>query len=103
MPTIEYEGEEIECEEGDNLRGAILSAGKSPHNLPVALSCQGNGACGTCAVEIEEGDAGDPNAQERLRLAGPPHTLAVGLRLACQVEVTEDLTVSKGDGPWGTR
>ena len=103
MPTIEYEGVEIECDEGDNLRGAIMSAGDSPHNGPEILSCQGNGVCGTCAVEIAEGDAGEPNAQERFRLAAPPHSLAVGLRLACQIEVTEDLTVHKRDGFYGTR
>jgi ferredoxin len=102
MPTIEYEGEKIECEEGANLRGAILGAGEEAHNGPRALSCQGNGICGTCAVEIEDGDAGEPSAQERLRLGAPPHNFAVGLRLACQVEVTEDLEISKRDGLYGT-
>ena len=32
MPTIEYEGDRIECEEGDEFRQSLLDAGESPHN-----------------------------------------------------------------------
>jgi ferredoxin len=100
MPTVTFDGERIECESGARLRRVLLDAGVSPHNGPTALSCHGLGTCGTCAVEIE-GDVAEPTARERARLDFPPHSMERGLRLACQVRVTDDLTVTKHDGFWG--
>ncbi|AXG06986.1 (2Fe-2S)-binding protein [Haloplanus rubicundus] len=102
MPTVTFEGERIQCETGARLRNVLLDAGHSPHNGPTALSCHGLGTCGTCAVEIE-GAVAEPTARERARLDFPPHTAERGLRLACQVRVTDDLTVTKHDGFWGHR
>ena len=43
MPTIRFEGEEIECDRGDVLRDALLDAGQSPHNGTADyLNCLGN-------------------------------------------------------------
>lgn len=104
MPTVTFEGEQVECDSGVCLRSALLDAGVSPHNGPTALSCHGLGTCGTCAVEIEvEGTVAAPTARERARLGFPPHAADRGLRLACQVRVTDDLTVTKHDGFWGHR
>jgi ferredoxin len=100
MPTIEFEGERIECESGANLRDVLLEAGHSPHNGPTALSCHGHGTCGTCAVDID-GDVAEPSGRERRRLSFPPHSSDSGLRLACQVAVTDDLAVTKHEGFWG--
>jgi ferredoxin len=100
MPTVTFEGERIECESGARLRNVLLDAGHSPHNGPTALSCHGLGTCGTCAVEID-GDVAAPTARERRRLDFPPHSIDRGLRLACQVRVTDDLTATKHDGFWG--
>lgn len=100
MPTVTFDGERIECETGDRLRAVLLDAGVSPHNGPSALSCHGLGTCGTCAVDID-GDVTEPTARERARLDFPPHASGSGLRLACQVRVTDDLVVSKHGGFWG--
>ena len=100
MPTISFRGEQIECGDGEILRDVLLDAGLSPHNGPTALSCHGLSTCGTCAVEIE-GDVAEPSRRERARLDFPPHSADSGLRLACQVTVTDDLTVRKYDGFWG--
>jgi ferredoxin len=100
MPTVEYDGEEIDCASGERLRDVLLAVDASVHNGPRAVSCHGHGSCGTCAVEIG-GDAGEPPRRERLRLSIPPHDPDSGLRLACQVRVTDDLAVEKHDGFWG--
>lgn len=100
MPTVTFDGERIECETGGRLWAVLLDAGLSPHNGPSALSCHGLGTCGACAVDID-GDVAEPTARERARLDFPPHTVESGPRLACQVRVTDDLTVSKHDGFWG--
>jgi ferredoxin len=102
MPVVTFEGERIECESGDCLRSVLLEAGHSPHNGPTALSCHGLGTCGTCAVEID-GEVAAPTARERARLGVPPHSVERGLRLACRVQVTDDITVTKHDGFWGHR
>lgn len=101
MPTVQFEGTEIECERGALLRDVLLEADESPHNGGSALlNCHGFGTCGTCAVEID-GEVSDPTARERRRLRFPPHTPERGLRLACQTRVRGDLTVTKHDGFWG--
>jgi len=104
MPTVEYQGETVECEEGATLRDVLLDAGLSPHNGPTAVSCHGLATCGTCAVAIEGAvEPSSPGRRERARLNFPPHSLDAGLRLACQVRVTDDIVVTKGDGFWGQR
>lgn len=103
MPTITYEGSEIECDEGEILRDALKDAGLTPHNGTAdLLNCRGLATCGTCAVAIEDDDAvSEMNEKEKRRLSFPPHELEDGLRLACQTEVYDDVTVEKGDGFWG--
>ena len=100
MPTVEYRGETIECEEGAVLRDVLLDADLPVHNGPRAVSCHGLGSCGTCAVEIA-GEAGEHTRRERARLSVPPHSPDGGLRLACQARVTDDLVVTKHGGFWG--
>lgn len=100
MPTVEFDGETVECERGERLRDVLLGAGLSPHNAPTVLSCHGLGTCGTCAVAVE-GAVSDPTAREEWRLGVPPHDPDSGLRLACQTRVEGDLVVRKGGGLWG--
>ena len=101
MPTVEFEGTEVDCEEGAILRDVLLSAGASPHNgRSGTVNCFGHGSCGTCAVDVE-GETSDLTARERARLSVPPHDPDAGLRLACQTQVLGDLEVRKGDGFWG--
>lgn len=101
MPTISFQGCDIECEAGTLLRDALKTAGETPHNGRAdLLNCRGFGTCGTCAVEIE-GQVSEPTAIERRRLSVPPHDPESGLRLACQTRVEGDVTVRKHDGFWG--
>jgi len=103
MPTITYEGAEIECDDGAILRDALKEAGMTPHNGSAdLLNCRGHSTCGTCAVVVEGDDAvSERNENERRRLSMPPHELEDNLRLACQTEVYGNVTVKKGDGFWG--
>lgn len=104
MPTITYDDAEIECEEGAILRDALKEAGTTPHNGRAdLLNCRGLATCGTCAVVVEgeDGAVSERNGKERRRLSTPPHDLEEDLRLACQTEVYDDITVTKGDGFWG--
>ena len=103
LPTIEFAGQSVECLEGSNLRMVLLRARLPLYNgVARAVHCRGFGTCGTCAVRIE-GATSDPTQAEKRRLALPPHDLASGLRLACQVNVLGDLRVTKYEGFFGQK
>ena len=97
--------------EGETLRTAALRRGiVSPHNGRARLiNCRGLGSCGTCAVEIVEGHVNpvERNDIEGLRLSLPPHNFrgdeSPTLRLACQIQVIGDVSVTKRTGFWGQR
>lgn len=101
MPTIRFRGQKIICDQGANLRDTLLLHGLSPHNGGAKfVNCKGLGTCGTCAVKIS-GNAPEKTYMEKWRLNFPPHNNDPGLRLACQVQVIDDITVKKGMGFWG--
>jgi ferredoxin len=93
--------------DGELLRTAALRRGVvSPHNSHAKLvNCRGLGTCGTCAVEIKGSlEPVDRSKREKIRLSLPPHnskSQSPLLRLACQVQVRGDLTVTKRSGIWG--
>ena len=100
----------IQVQDGEVLRSALLKRDVSPHNGKSRLiNCRGLGTCGTCAIEIvsKSGNGLIPtkkNTKEKLRLSFPPHdptSQSSNLRLACQVQVCGDLTVTKRNGFWG--
>lgn len=108
----------IQVQKGEILRTSLLKRGASPHNGRSRLiNCRGLGTCGTCAVEIygndkqKNGETSEPaiipnerTAKEKLRLNFPPHGSAdqsPRLRLACQVQVQDDITIRKRTGFWG--
>ena len=66
----------------------------------VRSACLGHGACGLCRVRLLAGDAGPPQAAEKLQLSEAQ--LADGLRLACQIRPRTDLTVEiiNPAAPW---
>jgi ferredoxin len=99
----------FQARDGELLRTAALRREVvSPHNGKARLiNCRGLGTCGTCAVEIDDGSSVEPperNTREQLRLSFPPHGgdgQSPKLRLACQVQVHGDITVTKRTGFWG--
>lgn len=105
MPTVEFDGEEIKCELGANLRDVLLrTSGINPHNgKSTMFNCSGNAVCGTCAVAIDGDDLNDKTRKERSRLSLPPFrgTDIEGLRLSCQTKVYDDVRVVKHGGGWG--
>lgn len=102
MPTVQFRGEEIECEEGAVLRDVLQDAGLTPHNGKAkTFNCKGFANCGTCAVRVD-GEVSDVGVREKVRLLVPPHHPNYRLRLACQTRVEGDVTVEKYPGMWGT-
>jgi ferredoxin len=88
MPTITIEGEgTTTCTEGRRLVLCIEGAG-----VDILHRCGGNARCTTCRVQVL---AGTPSPQtdaeiERLRrVKNKPE----GMRLSCQIQVRDDLTV----------
>ena len=103
MPIVRFQGREIACPEGANLRMVLLRARMPLYTKAArALHCRGRGTCGTCAVLVE-GPVSEPTAPESRRLRLPPHHPEEGLRLACQCNVLGDITVTKREGFFGTR
>jgi len=103
MPWVEFEGSRVECPEGANLRMVLVRARlRLYRSASAAINCRGRGLCGTCAVSIE-GPVSPPNDAEVKRLAKFPHRPDSGLRLACQVSVHGDVTVTRHEGIWGHR
>lgn len=88
MPNVVMEGiGETTCDEGRRLVLCIEEAG-----VDILHRCGGNARCTTCQVEIIGGDAGPmtPAEEQRLtRIEDRPDNL----RLSCQVQVRDDLTV----------
>lgn len=101
MPKVEYEGKQLRCKKGTNLRSLLLQYHLTPHNGAArSMNCFGIGTCGTCAVMVE-GKTNTPCKTEKARLNFPPHKGNPGLRLACKVIIEGDLKVWKGKGFWG--
>ncbi|MEO0409124.1 MAG: 2Fe-2S iron-sulfur cluster-binding protein [Cyanobacteria bacterium P01_A01_bin.135] len=89
------------CNQGDNLRAALLQRGFQVHNgQATIINCRGLGTCGTCALQME-GHTSPPNWRDTVRRSLPPHDPNRNLRLACQTQVLGDITVTKFDGFWG--
>ena len=103
MKCYVYVGEHrLEAKTGENLRKVLLRNHHSPHNAHFAISCHGLGSCGTCAIEVVEGEVGEATFMERWRLRFPPHKVGPNpMRLACQITVTKDLHIRKHFGFWG--
>lgn len=61
-------------------------------DMRVRSGCRGNGCCGLCLVQVEEGTVNEPTENERLELS--QEQLDEGIRLACQVVPLHDLRIS---------
>jgi ferredoxin len=89
LHTVRVEGIEttVTAQDGRRLVLAIEDAG-----IDILHRCGGNARCATCRVEVLEGDPSPVTPAEEARLekvtSRKPNT-----RLACQIQVREDLTV----------
>lgn len=72
---------------------SVLAAARSA-GLPIASACSGDGLCARCGVEIVEGstDLAAEGATETQ--AKQANRIDAGLRLACRVEVSSNLTIT---------
>ncbi|MEM7785061.1 MAG: 2Fe-2S iron-sulfur cluster-binding protein [Planctomycetota bacterium] len=103
MPKIRFNGKQLECSPGENLRRVLMKEQAEVYNgISKWIHCRGIGTCGTCAVRVQ-GDVTPMTAIEKWRLSFPPHQAETGLRLACQCQVQGDLEIEKLDGMWGHR
>jgi ferredoxin len=88
MPRIVMEGiGETVCDEGRRLVLCIEDAG-----VDILHRCGGNARCTTCRVEIIDGEPSPMTPAEVKRL-GRVADRTANLRLSCQVQVRDDLTV----------
>jgi ferredoxin len=100
MPTVTFTEEHraFEVDAGSNLRLVMLRVGVSPYEgVDRLINCRGHNFCGTCAVEIVEGQGASPRTQEEETTLGGSlvvaRVVAKNVRLACQTKVTGDMTV----------
>ncbi len=91
----------VECKPHTNLRELAIEHDIELYNGPAGLlNCQGHGLCGTCTVEIvPQTGVTSKRAKEKLRFL----LVKGNLRLACQVEVTGDIEVTKHAGLKGNK
>lgn len=88
MPTVRLEGiGEATCSEGRRLVLCIEDSG-----VDILHRCGGNARCTTCRVEVLEGDPGPFTDAEEERLSRLK-TRPENLRLSCQIQIRDDLTV----------
>lgn len=103
MPIVTFNGKELSCEKGKNLRHLLFENCETPHNGAANyLNCHGIGTCGTCSVEIR-GELPPQTLRDRLRHRFPPHKARPRRRLACQTQVLGDMVVTKHSGFWGQK
>ncbi|MBI2301504.1 MAG: (2Fe-2S)-binding protein [Armatimonadetes bacterium] len=95
MPIVRLHGSErsIEVGKGANLRRSLMLHGINPYaGVYRVLNCYGIGLCGTCWVEVIEGEENlsAPTRMESLNFRQP---LKRGRRLACQTRVYGDCVI----------
>jgi uncharacterized 2Fe-2S/4Fe-4S cluster protein (DUF4445 family) len=86
MPRITFqdEGKAAECPQGKTLLSCALEMG-----VRVSHVCGGDGACGTCRIEVLEGwdNLTPPTPDETYKELEKPH------RLSCQSKLIGDVVV----------
>ncbi len=100
MPKIKFvrEKQEIEVEEGANLRKEAIKAGIQLYpGIHKIANCHGFAQCGECRVYIKEGmeNTGKQGFLERARMAVGYFNIGHEdeVRLACQTRVNGDIAV----------
>lgn len=90
MPTLTLKTEDGERSYGF-VAGHPLRYLLDSTDFRVRSGCRGMGACGLCLVRIHTGKTEEPKINERLHL--DDSQLEQGVRLACQIVPTDDMTV----------
>ncbi|MEQ1572984.1 MAG: 2Fe-2S iron-sulfur cluster-binding protein [Vicinamibacterales bacterium] len=87
MPKLSVEGfETVDVEAGTRLVVAI----ERDAGVDILHACGGNCRCTTCRVEFVSGEPARMTKAERMKLAEKG---LAGVRLSCQIECNEDMTV----------
>lgn len=79
----------IEVENGANLMKSLLEAG-----LPVASSCDGDGVCAKCRIQIIEGKENLSSEGDLESFLKEKHKIAKDFRISCQTVVNGDIKIS---------
>ncbi len=88
MPNVDIEGfGQTSCDEGRRLVLCVEDAG-----VDILHRCGGNARCTTCKVQVLAGEPGPMEALEAERL-GALADRPDNLRLSCQVQLRDDLSV----------
>jgi ferredoxin len=88
MPKVTIEDVGVtNVETGRRLVLGIMDAG-----IDILHRCGGNARCTTCRVEVIEGDA-SPQTEAEIERLSRVHDKPDNLRLSCQIQVRDDLTV----------
>ncbi len=98
MPIVRIDGtdQQIEVGKGANLRRSLHLHGLTPHSgVEHYANCRGLGLCGTCWVEIVEGEEAlsPPTKMEQLPTSPFKKTGVKGRRLSCQTRVFGDCVI----------
>jgi ferredoxin len=100
MPVVTFYNERrsFEAEAGTNLRAFMQRMNVTPYKgLDMLTNCRGNNFCGTCAVEIVDGNGATTRGKdEEATLVGSlaiARVVEKNLRLACQTNIAGDMTV----------
>lgn len=83
-----HEGRQIEAKVGQSLMSAVLAAG-----IEIEAACDGNCACSTCHVYIDEKHFSKlkPASEEEEDMLDLALFVQPTSRLSCQIEMTPDL------------
>ena len=83
----------IKAEKGETVREAAIRNKLSIYShIFKILNCRGRGLCHSCVVEVVSGNTEPRNEIENQQLAGKLEKNPK-LRLACQLEVSDNLTI----------
>lgn len=97
MPTVRFFREDVTCdaEPGETLRELAIRAGVQIYrSFHVPLNCKGKGKCGSCRIELSQADNVRPAGRTPCEVKFLARKFSdPGTRLACQIEVIEDVSV----------
>lgn len=91
MPVISFAKKhrpEIHVESGTNLMKALLAA-----EVPVASSCNGDGVCAKCRLQIHQGMANLSPMNDTEKFLKEKFQLKSNQRISCQTSVLGDVEV----------